>query len=84
MGHAEPRLRSSLSSRRGFAFALAGLCAALAFAVGFRLASDPVGRTSEQRCIEVVRRMVESGDFLVPRLAEGVRLRCIDHIECSL
>lgn len=71
----ESRLRSLLASPRGFALGLALLVAALGFGLFLGLAADPVGRTSELRCVEVVRHMVESGETLVPHFGNQVRLQ---------
>lgn len=43
--------------------------------LGFRLGAEPVGRSSERRCHEVARAMVESGDYLVPMLNGEPRLQ---------
>ncbi|HXZ86023.1 MAG TPA: glycosyltransferase family 39 protein [Myxococcota bacterium] len=71
----ESRLRSFLASPRGFALGLAVVLAGLAFGLFLDLAADPVERSSELRCVEVVRHMVESGEFLVPHFGDRVRLQ---------
>jgi 4-amino-4-deoxy-L-arabinose transferase-like glycosyltransferase len=71
----ESLLRGFVASRRGFALAALVFLAALAFSLYLGLGADPTGRISEVRCVEVVKNMVASGDWLVPRLGEGVRLQ---------
>jgi 4-amino-4-deoxy-L-arabinose transferase-like glycosyltransferase len=71
----ESRLHAGLARPRGFALALAALLAAFAFSLFLGLAADPIDRASEQRCVEVVRHMVETGDYFVPRLGDKVRLQ---------
>lgn len=53
----------------------AAVLAALAIALFFGLDSGAIDRISEERCVVVVRGMIESGDWLVPRLGEAVRLQ---------
>jgi 4-amino-4-deoxy-L-arabinose transferase-like glycosyltransferase len=55
--------------------ALVSLLAALAFALWLGLGTLFVGRISEARCMTVVKGMVGSGDWLVPRLGDTVRLQ---------
>lgn len=43
--------------------------------LGFRLGAGPFERSSERRCHEVAREMVESGDYLVPRFDGAIRLQ---------
>jgi hypothetical protein len=59
-------LSVTTSSRRPMlaAFALILITTVL---LGFRLGAGPFERSSERRCHEVAREMVESGDYLVPR-----------------
>ena len=62
-------------SRTGFALGLLALLAALAFALLLGLRADPMDRSSETRCVEVVRRMVETRELLVPYFGDKVRLQ---------
>jgi len=71
----ESLLRAWCTSARGFTLSALVLLAALALPLWFGLATDPTGRISEQRCVTVVKGMVESGDWLVPRLGDAVRLQ---------
>ncbi|MFI5314125.1 MAG: ArnT family glycosyltransferase [Myxococcota bacterium] len=72
---AESVLRSFVSTRPGHAAAAAIALGALAFALFVGLGSAPIGRLSEERCVWVVKRMVENGQLLVPRFAGKVRLQ---------
>jgi len=54
------------------AFALILLTTVL---LGYRLGAGPFERSSERRCHDVAREMVESGDYLVPRLDGAIRLQ---------
>jgi len=71
----ESRLRSFLESPRGFAVGLLLLLAGLGFGLFLGLASDPLERSSELRCFDVVKQMVASGEFLVPHFGARVRLQ---------
>src|SRR5262245_48173668 len=51
------------------------LTAALAFVLFFRIGASPPANEAEQRVEGVVRQMVSSGDWLVPRLDGEVRLQ---------
>lgn len=73
--HAEIRTRAWLSSRRGAQMASAALLAALALVLFANLRTDPIGRASEKRAMLVARGMVETGDWLVPRLRDKPRLQ---------
>ncbi|HTO54793.1 MAG TPA: glycosyltransferase family 39 protein [Myxococcota bacterium] len=62
--------------RERFEFvALVSILAALTFALWIGLDTTIVGRISEARCVNVVRGMLESGDWLVPRLGDTLRLQ---------
>ncbi len=63
------------TTRLGAALATGVVLGALALVLLVNLRTEPVGRASEQRCVLVVRAMVESGDWLVPRLRQAVRLQ---------
>src|SRR5215467_11351078 len=71
----ESLLRAWCTSARGFALCALVLLGAFALPLWVGLASDPTGRISEQRCVMVVKGMVESGDWLVPRLGDAIRLQ---------
>ena len=62
-------------SRRGARICAAGILGGLALVLFLNLGSNTLGRISEQRCVMVVRGMVASGDWLVPRLGNAVRLQ---------
>ncbi len=72
---AESLLRAFVASRRGIAISALLLLGAASLALCVGLGADPVGRISEARCVEVVRNMIESGDWLVPRLGATIRLQ---------
>lgn len=71
----ESLLRSFVASRRGLALAALVFLGALGLALFVGLGASSVGRISEERCVVVVRQMVESGEWLVPRLESRVRLQ---------
>ena len=71
----ESLVRATCTSARGFALSALVLLSALALPLWIGLGTDPTGRISEQRCVTVVQGMVESGDWLVPRLGDTVRLQ---------
>jgi len=71
----ESRFCAFAVSRRGFALSAALFLAALALALFLGLGTETLARISEVRCVQVVKRMVESGDWLVPRLGEIARLQ---------
>ncbi len=72
---AESLLRAFVASRRGFALSALVLLGLVSLVLFVGLGADPVGRSSEGRCVAVVRSMVESGEWLVPRLGSTVRLQ---------
>jgi 4-amino-4-deoxy-L-arabinose transferase-like glycosyltransferase len=55
--------------------AAAVLLGALSLVLFVNLRDAPIGRASEKRCVNVVRGMLESGDWLVPKLGGTVRLQ---------
>lgn len=63
------------SSRLGAGLATAVVLAGLALVLFVNLRVEPVGRSSEARCVSVVREMIGSGDWLVPHLGRVVRLQ---------
>lgn len=65
-GLSTPR-RRALLGLAALLLVLAGLC--------LRLGDVPVSRSSEERCLEVSTHMVESGDWLVPRMDGEPRLK---------
>jgi len=71
----ESLVRAWCTSARGFALSALVLIGAFALPLWVGLGTDPTGRISEQRCVTVVKGMVESGDWLVPRLGDAVRLQ---------
>jgi 4-amino-4-deoxy-L-arabinose transferase-like glycosyltransferase len=71
----ESLLRASVASRRGLALCALGLLGAISLALFVALGAAPIDRLSEARCVDVVKEMVESGEWLVPRLAGVVRLQ---------
>jgi 4-amino-4-deoxy-L-arabinose transferase-like glycosyltransferase len=71
----ESLLRAFVVTRRGALLSALVLLGAISLALCIGLGADPVGRVSEARCVEVVRGMVASGEWLVPRLGETIRLQ---------
>jgi 4-amino-4-deoxy-L-arabinose transferase-like glycosyltransferase len=69
------RVRAFLSSRSGGALGLLALLCALAFLLVLGLGREPPGRISETRCMLVVGKMIETSDWLVPRLGDMPRLQ---------
>jgi 4-amino-4-deoxy-L-arabinose transferase-like glycosyltransferase len=51
------------------------LLGALSLLLFVNLRDAPIGRASEARCVSVVTGMVQSGDWLVPKLGDRVRLQ---------
>lgn len=66
--------RSGESRKQAARVLAAVVLAALAIALFVGLDSGVIDRISEERCVVVVRGMIASGDWLVPRLGEAVRL----------
>lgn len=62
------------SNRPGAWLAAAVVLAGLSLVLFVNLGVEPPGRISEARCKNVARRMVLSGDWLVPRLGAKIRL----------
>ena len=73
--NSESALRTFLSSRAGGALAALVLLGALALALFVGLDHPPTGRISEQRCLNVVRMMLRTGNWLVPELGGKPRLQ---------
>ena len=71
----ESLMRACCTNTRGFALCALVLLCAFALPLWLGLGTDPTGRISEQRCVLVVKGMVESGDWLVPRLDDIIRLQ---------
>ena len=63
------------ASRLGAGLSAVVLLGTLSLVLFVNLRDEPLGRISEQRCMIVVQAMVGSGDWLVPRLGQVLRLQ---------